>query len=170
MPYIPTTITHMSANLSLGSRELYAYRYTVSGGQVTPAGVKSVTAGTGVSIAGGSNITSTGVINISAGSNVTVATAAILPSGTRTTITGTLGGATTGTPQFYQDDFATADGSPLLYRRMCRLPFLRCRRPRQTTTPSWSLRSIRLEALQRRSVSSSRTGQMRAPSSTLSSS
>jgi hypothetical protein len=112
MPYIPTTITHMSANLSLGSRELYAYRYTVSGGQVTPAGVKSVTAGTGVSIAGGSDITSTGVINISAGTNVSVATAAILPSGTRTTITGTLGGATTGTPQFYQTDFATADGSP----------------------------------------------------------
>lgn len=122
MPYIPTTITHMSSGVQLnlsGSRELYSYRFNVSGGSETPAGVKSVTAGTGIIVDNTGpptcSIRGSGVnaITAGAGGGLQVTTAATAdPEGTLTTIavSGTPT-ATSGTQIYTWGDFTPPSGT-----------------------------------------------------------
>lgn len=101
MPYIPTTITHLASipSSNAPNSALFAYSFSVSGGAVSPDGVKSITAGYG--IGGGGNtgavaLSNTGIVTITAGAGVSVST-----SGAVTTLTATGTGATSGTSVRY---------------------------------------------------------------------
>jgi len=123
MPYIPTTITHMSpltnssGAIISGSRELYSYRFNVSGGTENPEGVKSLAAGPGVTATpggGGFTITNSGVTSISSTASVTATSVATIPPfypiGTLTTLTAVnTPSATTSTPIFNRFVFNEGD-------------------------------------------------------------
>lgn len=102
MPYIPTTITHKASKPSSNAPNgaIWAYANTVSGGEATPEGVKSITAGYGIGGGGSSGavaLSNAGVVTITGSAGISVSTV-----GDTTTLTATGGGATSGTLVSYQ--------------------------------------------------------------------